>query len=74
MKLVFEKASGEILGGQIYGGSTVGEVVNILAVLIQKRMKADEIVTFQLGTQPAFTPSPIVYPLVSAAEAAAVKL
>lgn len=74
MKLVFEKASGEILGGQVYGGLSVGEVVNILAALIQKRMKADEIVTFQLGTHPAFTASPIAYPLVNAAEAAVAKL
>lgn len=74
MKLVFEKASGEILGGQICGGSSVGEIANILAALIQNRMKVHEIVTFQLGTHPALTPSPIVYPIADAAEAAVAKL
>jgi NADPH-dependent 2,4-dienoyl-CoA reductase/sulfur reductase-like enzyme len=73
MRLVFEKASGEILGGQVYGGSTVGEVVNILAALIQTRMKADEIVTFQNGTHPFLTPSPIAYPIANVAELALIK-
>jgi pyruvate/2-oxoglutarate dehydrogenase complex dihydrolipoamide dehydrogenase (E3) component len=73
MRLVFEKATHEILGGQVCGGSTVGEVVNILACLIQNRMRADEIVTFQYGTQPFFTPSPIAYPIVNAAEVALTK-
>ena len=74
VKLIFDKASGEILGGQLYGGSTVGEIANILTALIQNRMKADEIVTFQFGSQPAWTSSPIVYPIVNAAEAAVSKL
>jgi NADPH-dependent 2,4-dienoyl-CoA reductase/sulfur reductase-like enzyme len=74
MKLLFEKASHEILGGQVCGGPTVGEIINTLAALIQNRMKADEVATFQYGTHPFFTPSPIVYPIANAAETALAKL
>jgi len=74
VKLVFERATQEILGGQVCGGSTVGEVVNVLAALIQNRMTANAVATFQYGTHPFFTPSPIPYPIVNAAEVALNKL
>jgi NADH oxidase (H2O2-forming) len=74
VKLVFEKATQEILGGQVCGGLTVGEVVNVLAALIQNRMTANQVATFQYGTHPFFTPSPIPYPIVNAAEVALLKL
>ncbi len=74
MRLIFEKTSGKILGGQFCGGSSSGEIANILAALIQKRMVVDDIVTFQMGTHPVLTPSPGVYPIVNAAEDATVKL
>jgi len=74
VKLVFERATQEIMGGQVCGGPTVGEVVNVLAALIQNRMTANQVATFQYGTHPFFTPSPIPYPIVNAAEAALLKL
>ena len=74
VKLVFERATQEVLGGQVCGGVTVGEVVNVLAALIQNRMTANEVATFQYGTHPFFTPSPIPYPIVNAAEVALTKL
>jgi len=52
----------------------VGEMVNILAVMIQRRMRAEDIATFQMGTHPALTASPIAYQIVNAAEAALDKL
>lgn len=74
VKLVFEKATQEIVGGQVCGGSTVGEVINLLAALIENRMTANKVATFQYGTHPFFTPSPIPYPIVNAAEIALAKL
>ena len=74
VKLVFERATQEIVGGQVCGGVTVGEVVNVLAALIQNRMTANQVATFQYGTHPFFTPSPIPYPIVNAADAALLKL
>jgi len=69
IKLLFKK-SGEIIGGQVYGGSTTAEVTNIIATLIGKRTKIDEVIRLQIGTHPALTPSPVVYPIMNAAEIA----
>ena len=70
VKLVFNKKSGEIIGGQVRGGHSVGELANTISACIQKKMTADDIATFQLGTHPAVTASPIAYQLVNAAEMA----
>jgi len=70
VKLVFEARSQVILGGQARGGDPVGEMINIIAACVQKRMTAEDIATFQMGTHPALTASPIAYPLVNAAELA----
>ena len=70
VKLLFRKSSKEIIGGQVLGGPTTGEVTNIIAAMIQNKMKAEEIIKFQLGTHPALTPSPVVWPIMEAAEKA----
>jgi len=70
VKLVFNKKTGEIIGGQVRGGPSVGELANTISACIQKKMTADDIATFQLGTHPAVTASPIAYQLVNAAEIA----
>lgn len=73
VKLVFEKGSGVILGGQVSGAKSGGELINALSACIHHRMTADEIATFQLGTHPALTASPVVYQLTNAAEMAIAK-
>jgi NADPH-dependent 2,4-dienoyl-CoA reductase/sulfur reductase-like enzyme len=70
LKLVFHRYSGVLMGGQACCGETTGEVINLIAALIQARMHADQIATFQMGTHPALTASPIAYQLVNAAEQA----
>ena len=70
VKLVFNKKTGELIGGQVRGGSSTGECANTISACIQKKMTADDIATFQLGTHPAVTASPIAYQLVNAAEMA----
>ena len=74
VKLVFEKGSGGILGGQISGARSGGELINALSACIHHRMTADEMATFQLGTHPALTASPISYQLTNAAEMAIMKM
>jgi len=74
VKLVFNKKTGEIIGGQIRGGPSAGELINTVSACIQKKMTADDIATFQLGTHPAVTASPIAYQLVNAAEMALTKI
>jgi len=70
IKLVFDKNTKAVIGGQIRGGPSTGEVINMLSTCIQKKMTADELATFQLGTHPAVTASPIAYQIVNAAEMA----
>jgi len=74
VKLIFEKDAGLLVGGQVYGGTTVGEKINFIGALIQHKMRADEICTFQMGTHPLLTASPISYQLVNAAQIASTKL
>jgi len=70
VKLVFECNSGVLLGGQVRGNSAAGEMINAVSACVQRRMTAEDIAMFQMGTHPALTASPIVYPLVNAAELA----
>ena len=70
VRLIIEKGSKILLGGEVVGAKSSAEVVNILSALIQQKVPAYEIATFQMGTHPALTASPVVYPLVAAAEAA----
>ncbi len=70
VKLVFEQHSGVILGGQVMGGPSAGEIINTISACVQNRMTAEHIAMFQTGTHPALTASPIAYHLVNAAEMA----
>ncbi|MFH0816056.1 MAG: FAD-dependent oxidoreductase [Methanobacteriota archaeon] len=70
VKLVFNKANGELVGGAVRGGPSAGELINTISACIQNKMTADDIATFQIGTHPAVTASPIAYQLVNAAELA----
>ena len=67
LTLIFAKDTGVLLGGGLSGGKSVGEMVNVVSACIQHRMTANDIIMFQMGTHPALTPSPIMYPLVNAA-------
>ncbi len=74
VKLIFSRDRGAILGAQIVGGKSVGEMINILALAIEKRLTASELYTTQIATHPLLTASPIGYPIVKAAEDALAKL
>ncbi|AEK72820.1 NADH:polysulfide oxidoreductase [Thermococcus sp. 4557] len=74
VKLIFSRDRGAILGAQIAGGKSVGEMINILALAIQKRLTASELYTLQIATHPLLTASPIGYHVVKAAEDALAKL
>jgi len=70
VKLIFEAGTQVILGGQIYGAKSGGELINAISAFVHQRMTVNDLATFQLGTHPALTASPIVYQLVNAAEMA----
>ena len=68
VRLVFNRVNGELIGGTVCGGTSAGELINTISACIQNRTTADDIATFQTGTHPALTASPIAYQLVNAAE------
>jgi NADPH-dependent 2,4-dienoyl-CoA reductase/sulfur reductase-like enzyme len=70
VKLVFERNSGVVLGGQVMGDTTAGEIINAISACVQMRMTTEDIAMFQIGTHPALTASPIAYHIVNAAEMA----
>jgi pyruvate/2-oxoglutarate dehydrogenase complex dihydrolipoamide dehydrogenase (E3) component len=74
VKLVFERHSGVVMGGQVKGDAVAGEIINAISACVQNRMTAEQIAIFQIGTHPALTPSPIAYHLVNAAEMAIAKM
>jgi NADPH-dependent 2,4-dienoyl-CoA reductase/sulfur reductase-like enzyme len=74
VKLVFADQSGILLGGQASGGPSVGELINVIAVAIQKKVTVRELDMMQIATHPLLGPSPTVHPLINAAHAALAKM
>lgn len=70
LKLVFCKEKGLLLGGGASGGTSIGELMNVIGACIQHSVTAYDMSMFQMGTHPALTASPIAYHLVNAAEIA----
>jgi NADPH-dependent 2,4-dienoyl-CoA reductase/sulfur reductase-like enzyme len=70
VKLVVSKATGTILGGEVIGGESAGELINVLGVIIQTGSTINDVLTMQIGTQPMLTASPGKYPIIKAAEIA----
>lgn len=68
VKLVANKASGLIMGGEVIGGVSAGELTNVLGFVIQNKMTITDLLCSQIGTQPMLTASPAAYPLIKAAE------
>jgi len=73
VKLIVGKESQVILGGEVVGGLSAGELTNTIGFIIQNRMNVNSVLTAQIGTHPLLTASPAGYPLVKAAEVIAKK-
>lgn len=74
VKLIVGKESGVILGGEVSGGLSIGELTNTIGIIIQNRMSINSLLTAQIGTHPLLTASPAGYPLIKAAENASSKI
>jgi NADH oxidase (H2O2-forming) len=74
VKLIVERRSGVMLGGEVAGGPSAGELINLIGLAIQNRMTVDSILTTQIGTHPLLTASPAAYPFIKAAEVVAKKI
>ena len=68
VKLYASPVDGSIIGGEAWGGKSVGEIINIISLAIQKSITVYELVSFQIGTHPLLTSSPVVNPIIRAAE------
>jgi len=70
VKLIVAKESGVILGGEVIGGLSTGELINVIGLAIENRMNINSVLIAQIGTHPMLTASPAAYPLIKAAEIA----
>ncbi|WP_286336951.1 FAD-dependent oxidoreductase [Hydrogenimonas cancrithermarum] len=68
VKLVALKRSGTVIGAQIIGGIDAGEMINILAVIIENKMSVFDLLNLQVATHPLLTSAPTAYPIVQAAQ------
>jgi len=69
-KLTVMRSTGQIVGGELCGGKSVGEMINTVALAIQKHVSVYELLSFQIGTHPLLTTAPTKPVLIKAAEAA----
>jgi NADPH-dependent 2,4-dienoyl-CoA reductase/sulfur reductase-like enzyme len=74
VSLTVSPDTGLIIGGEVYGGKSVGELINVIGLAIQKGVTVYELVSFQIGTHPLLTAAPTKYVLIKAAENAVSKL
>lgn len=74
VKLVAAKYSGVIIGGEVIGGLSAGELTNVIGLAIENRMTVNSLLSSQIGTHPCLTASPAAYPLIKAAEIVAAKM
>ncbi len=74
VKLIVSPSNGVIIGGEMYGGKSIGELINVVALAIQKEVTVYELISFQIGTHPLLTNAPTKYILIKAAEMAINKL
>ncbi len=74
VKLIVAKYSGVIVGGEVIGGTSAGELTNVIGLAVENRMSVNSLLISQIGTHPCLTASPAAYPLIKAAEMIATKL
>ncbi|BDU50736.1 NADH oxidase [Haliovirga abyssi] len=68
VKLIVAKDSEIIIGAEVIGGESAGELINVLGLAIQNRMTVTELYTTQIGTHPLLSSAPTKYPIIKAAE------
>jgi pyruvate/2-oxoglutarate dehydrogenase complex dihydrolipoamide dehydrogenase (E3) component len=74
VKLIFSRQSGILMGGQVAGGISAGEIINVIGLGIQQRISVTELETLQMATHPYLTSAPTMYPIVLAAQDASSKM
>jgi len=74
VKLYVSPSDGSILGGEVWGGDSAGEMINIIGLAIQKEVTIYELISFQIGTHPLLTSAPTMPVIIKAAELALSKI
>lgn len=74
VKLYVSPSDGHILGGEVWGGKTAGEIINLVGFAIQKSITVYELISLQMGSHPLLTSAPTKPTIVRAAEAAIAKI
>ncbi len=67
VKMIFSKYSGILMGAQVCGAESAGELINTMGLAIQTKLTMTDMATLQYGTHPLLTPAPTTYPLISCA-------
>lgn len=68
VKLIVTHEDGIIIGGEVIGASSTGELTNLIGLAIENQMTVNAILTSQIGTHPLLTGPPTAYPVIKAAE------
>jgi NADPH-dependent 2,4-dienoyl-CoA reductase/sulfur reductase-like enzyme len=68
IKLIASRKSEIIMGAQVFGGDSTGELINLLGFAIQQKTTAGGLLISQIGTHPLLTSAPTTYPIIKAAE------
>ncbi|HOO97824.1 MAG TPA: FAD-dependent oxidoreductase [Caldisericia bacterium] len=68
IKLLASKSDGRIIGAEVWGAHTAGEIINIVGMAIQNGTTVFDLLTYQIGTHPLLTGPPTGYSVIKAAE------
>ena len=68
IKLYASPYDGSIIGGEVWGGDSSGEIINTISLAIQKGVTVYELISFQIGSHPLLTAAPTKTILIKAAE------
>ncbi len=74
VKLYVSPSDGSILGGEVWGGKTAGEIINLIGLAVQRNITVYELISLQMGSHPLLTSAPTKPIIVKAAEAAISKI
>ncbi len=74
VKLYVSPSDGSILGGEVWGGKSSGEIINTIALAIQEGLTVFKVLSYQIGTHPLLTSAPTMPGFIKAAEIALSKI
>ncbi len=74
VRLLITEESASIIGAEVSGGITCGEIINIIGIAIQAKLDVYDLYSYQIGTHPLLTGGPTVYPFMKALEDSIAKL